>query len=673
MRKFMLIFLALVLILGQASCSKGGEEEVIDQEPEKEVVEGREKIFELALGEGSASLDLLDEMGVYLVAPPGALNEEAILSLISSEDFPRPPADSARLLGSIIDLNFPGDVKRFEEPLLLKFQLDQDLWEAFENKGNLHLAYYDGSDWIYMEPSEIHENGGTFGLEIYHCSFFAPAEPTKEELERMVAREMAVNTVMVDRDSQLRKTTEELVKSVMGPGVDKSFLRDVVEGIMDQNTFTKLAKDLVNNHMEEAEEEFIGSYTQVVAGKLHAHAQTMSNNLGELGENLGLVGAYGTSAGLIDEGDYYGAAKELAQGVIGTTKLGKLLTSAVKVTKRQVARWKSEEIEAAYKIYIEGKEPSLPFWGYGSIEAGDFDEIWSQMRGISRQIIIDAVEDFKEDKEREPTEDEKKQIESEARAVLKREFEERRDKETDIAKEEQRSLDFIKIVEEGNLLEPNRFGYDPWESTYKDRLREIFELRNKVLEDTKRRMNFRGDDSDSEINVYTVSILIGEYLSKGEEGYREALIERGLIDEPPSLDSRDVLEDSLSGTWNLVAYLVYEIDNEALDDMEIEAEPVLDLVLSFSGGTGSMSVDGYSTGLDISGDSFSGALSASFFGLKISNVLTGSASVNSGQISIAGDLKGYIDGTHVSTHNWSGQRALPEVIYIDDIPVLTGN
>lgn len=523
-------------------------------------------------------------MGVYLVAPPGVLEGDAILSLTSPDDFSEPPASSAKLLGSIVNLNFPGDVKRFEEPILLKFQLDQDQWESFENKGNINLAYYDGNEWVYMEPSEIDENTRTVGLEIYHCSFFSPAEPTKEELQRMVARDMAVDSTMVNRNSELKKATEELVKSVMGPGVDKSFLRDVVEGIMDQNTFTKLAKDLANNYMEEAEEEFIGCYTQVVASKLHAHAQVMSENLGELGENLGLVASFGTSAGLIAEGDYCGAAKEMGSGVISTNKFGKLFAAAARVTRRQVARWKSEEIEAAYRIYIEGKEPSLPFWGYGSIEAGDFDEVWNQMRGVGRQIIIDAVADFKEDMGREPTADEKKQIESEAKAVLKREFEERRDKEADIAKEEKRNLEFLKIVEEGNLLEPNRYGFDPWEKTYKERVREIFELRNMVLEDTKRRMNFQGDDSESEINVYTVSILIGEYLSKGEEGYRELLIEKGLIKRPPSLDSQDVLNYGLSGSWNIVGYLTYQIEDGELEDIEVEAEPTINFSLSFNGG-----------------------------------------------------------------------------------------
>lgn len=105
-----------------------------------------------------------------------------------------------------------------------------------------------------------------------------------------------------------------------------------------------------------------------------------------------------------------------------------------------------------------------------------------------------------------------------------------------------------------------------------------------VLEDTKRRMNFQGDDSESEINVYTVSILIGEYLSKGEEGYRELLIEKGLIKRPPSLDSQDVLNYGLSGSWNIVGYLTYQIEDGELEDIEVEAEPTINFSLSFNGG-----------------------------------------------------------------------------------------
>lgn len=86
-----------------------------------------------------------------------------------------------------------------------------------------------------------------------------------------------------------------------------------------------------------------------------------------------------------------------------------------------------------------------------------------------------------------------------------------------------------------------------------------------------------------------------------------------------------------------------------------------------------MNVDGYPGRLNVSGNSFSGTISISFIGAEISQVLTGSASIGDGQVSIAGDLMGYINGIHVTSYSWSGQKNLPEVIYVDDIPVLTGN
>ena len=484
----------------------------------------------------------IDKSGVEISIPAGALSEESDFSLKLADSSPQYDTAVGSLLGTPIEIDFESDVKRFNEPVDVAFRLTEEQWTSFENSGDIHIGYYDGYSWVYLNPSNIDTENKIVTFTTYHCSFLYPSKAEKEEMKRQIAKNMAVESTTVDKNDELRKTTESMVKSVMGPTVDKSLLRDIVEGIMDQNDFTQLGKAVANQNIQEAESQFVSVYTQVVANTLWAYAKN-ADNLGDLGANLGLIGSFGTSAAHFAEGDYQAVAEELARGIISTHPVGKLLTTAVNVTERQIARWKSEEIEAAYQIYLNGKEPTIPFWGYGSIEAGDFNEIWDQMRGVGRQIIIDAVNDFKAENGREPTTGEREALEQSAKATLEREFSERKSKEAAIAEAEKKNLEFLKIMEDGNLLTSDRYGYDTDKLSYKDRVRQILEMRNKVLVDTNRRMNFGGEDSKTEMNVYTVGKLISEYLGSGEEAYNEMLVQLGFVE---ALDA-----GSIAGTYTV--------------------------------------------------------------------------------------------------------------------------
>jgi hypothetical protein len=152
------------------------------------------------------------------------------------------------------------------------------------------------------------------------------------------------------------------------------------------------------------------------------------------------------------------------------------------------------------------------------------------MRGVGRQIVIDAVEDFKLENGREPSSEERAQLERDAKATLEKEFRDRKEKEAAIAEAEKKNMEFLNIIDAGNLLVSGRYGYDSDKMSYKDRIRQIFQLRNKVLADTNRKMNFGGFDSDTELNVYTVEALIKEYVSNGEEAYNEMLAAKGLVE-----------------------------------------------------------------------------------------------------------------------------------------------
>lgn len=356
------------------------------------------------IGEENLELGSLSENGIAIKVPKGATSTPVELTVDAVKNAPDLEKEKGTHISKVYDLDIESEdgIKRFEEPLTVSFRIDEEQWANLKHPEDIRVGYYNGKEWEHIVPLEVNRAEGYITFETYHCSSVAADEATEKELTKEAAHKYAVIKAGTDTEKALRDTTEKLVKSVMGEGVDKSLLQDIVEGLMDQNDYTKLVKEAETGTTEQFETQFISCYAQVTAKQLAKYADTAAGALGDVGSSLGLLGSFGDAALLVNNNDYEGAAKKLTEGVISTNPVGKLLVSAAKVTSRQISRWKNEEIEAAYDIYINGKEPTLPFWGYGSIEAGDFETIWNQMRGVKRQIIIDAVTDFQEEYDRAP-------------------------------------------------------------------------------------------------------------------------------------------------------------------------------------------------------------------------------------------------------------------------------
>lgn len=474
----------------------------------------------------------LENDGVEVTMPSRALAGNDTLTIVKADSAQSIKPEQAVKLSDVYDMDIAVDdgIKRFNEPLSLTFAIEPEQWDQLNNPRDLTIAYFDSAEWEYIIPETIDPDKKTVTFTTYHCSFLTPVEPTEDQIIEQEAYNQALQQYNLVNNSQLKKTTESLVKSVMGDKVDKSLLQDIIEGMMNQNDFTQLLKAGANGNSEEFQNQFVATYTQVTASTLWAYSTTFADNLGDLGANLGLAGSFGTSFALIKDGSYEDAAKELARGIIETHPVGKLMVNAVNVTQRQINRWKSEEIEAAYQIYLNGKEPTVPFWGYGSIEAGDFDEIWTQMRGVGRQIIIDATADFKDLNGREPTKAELTQIEIDAKEILKVEFEQRHAKETIIKDAQTKNLELMAIMKDLNLLTKDRYGYDPDLMSYRQRVEQLLNARNQVLTDTKKKISFVGWDEGEWIDAYTVTELITVLVKDGQEAYQQALVEKGLIE-----------------------------------------------------------------------------------------------------------------------------------------------
>jgi hypothetical protein len=289
--------------------------------------------MEVEIGQEAVTVGSIEKYGIEILIPAGALPEKNTFSLKLAESSPQSDPAVGSPLHTPVEINIDGDIKRFAEPIEVTFKLTEEQWGSYENPGDIHIGYHDGYQWVYLTPHRIDAENLTVTFKTYHCSQIYPSVAEKDEMKRQMAKAMAIESTTIDKNAELRKTTESLVKSVMGPTVDKSLLRDIVEGMMDQNDFTQLGKAVANGNTAEVEAQFLSTYTQVVANTLWAYAKN-ADDLGDLGGNLGLVGSFGASAAHFANGDYEEVAKELARGIISTNPVGKLFTTAVNVTER---------------------------------------------------------------------------------------------------------------------------------------------------------------------------------------------------------------------------------------------------------------------------------------------------------------------------------------------------
>lgn len=173
-------------------------------------------------------------------------------------------------------------------------------------------------------------------------------------------------------------------------GLDnKSLTQDIVETMMKENDYTNLMVSYNDGKIEEFSQNMA-----LLAGKVICDVVTSNNNakalLGKVTEHSSKIGAGINIATALANGDGETAAKELSREIINTFPLTKLLSTTAELTEQQINRWKSQELEAAYQVYLNGAESTIPWWGY-QVQAGNFGEVWEQMRGLQTKILDEEI------------------------------------------------------------------------------------------------------------------------------------------------------------------------------------------------------------------------------------------------------------------------------------------
>ncbi|MBT8316125.1 MAG: zinc ribbon domain-containing protein [Lutibacter sp.] len=525
------------------------QEEIVDysdDNTDREELNENLQFSETIIGE-------LDKNEIQLEIPKNTFDQEVNLNVVVSENIPVFDKKRAKLFGKPFNISIDQKSKRLNEPVTIKLKLFDEEISNLEHPEDLWVGYFNGKQWDYFKPSEINLKNKYLTFETYHFSLFAKTKPTKEERIDDYADKAAVEQWSTkNNNAPSRQATEKIVQQVLGKYLglgNKSLTQDIVESIMNESDYQKLLVSYNDNKMDQ-----FGQDVAILAGKTIVKVVTEDSNaktlLGSITENASKINTGINIARALSEGNLEQAAKDLSNEIINSFPMTKLFREAAKITDQQIVRWRDQELEAAYKVFVNGSQSAVPFWGY-DVEPGNFDEVWIQMKGLKPQLLRDAKAKYalsKGVKVEDLGTRALEIIEDETKENLRKKFIQREKEEKEIEKLKEQNIKLIKIFEDANLLNKYRFGYTE-QTSFELRLHRLYKIKDMILKDTKSKVGFLGVNEGGIIPAKTVARLIQIWYNPdgGKEKYREELIELGYIEEVEELELAD-------GPWELSFY-----------------------------------------------------------------------------------------------------------------------
>jgi hypothetical protein len=582
MRKIISYILILFIIAG-LSTGCGGQKTVDSSFNLSEPLIG-------SVDNSGASIGDLESNGVSLDIAVDAFATAQTITMSPVDEYEVPDKNRAQLLSAPLKIDVDQDLKRFDAPITIKMSLTNEEVEIIEQGDEIWGAYYNGSDWDFIKPSIVDTEKRFIAFNTYHFSTYSKAQVEKDEIINKFSESNALeqwnarngNTAI---DEETKSLIKDILVNKMGLGGNPTLEEDIIAAVLKEDAYINLLNDYSEGNVDAYSQtiallagekivDIISEYPESVAGEI----------LSNVTEHASKIGTGVQMATHLVNGEYTEAMKALSNEIIDSYPLTKMLKTAAEITERQIARWKDQELEAAYQVYKNGAESDIPWWGYNA-EKGNFEDVWSQMKGLQTKVLSDAKADEAARMGVAPDQLGEKVLEGirvKAKENLKKEFEERVLGESEIEKIKNDNLKLIEVYRKANLLEKYRYGYT--ESTdLEQMLDRLFRLKARILKDTKSRMTNVDLPDKGEISAETIAILSQIWYTQpdGKEKYAEKLVELGYAEPAPDL----LMTLKINGVAGIVDYtpeLEYEAIGYFMDTIPINSDGTINV--DFPGG-----------------------------------------------------------------------------------------
>lgn len=545
MRRVSVFFILILLLLVQSFTISCSNENTVTKETEKQwnTASKMEESIVLENYDQDNMMGGLESHGIEVNVPKGAFSNGTKLIISKPDNAVDYNRGSMMPQGSPYEFKIEGAEARSNMPILVKIAVDRSSFEALkEYEGFKGVHYSQETGWTYTNPVEVNPEEGYVAFNIYNNPLWGTAELTEEERKEEFIKNKALQSWGESQlEGEIRDLTREMIESIMVSqfnAKNKSEITKIAEEVMKELKygnleFGKLANDLLNKDMK--------SYTANVATMI---GKTFADSMeeGTMSTVFGQTGTVVAAAGYLWEGDYSGAGMKIAEAIAETSPAYKVAKIAVEVVDMKINNWKNNGIEEAYKAFKEGSNDYILF-GY-DVEPGNFDELWDQMRGVARQIEMDAIKRYAKSigvNEAELSPEQIARQKEKTKERLREQFESRIKQEEEIKKAEENQREIIKQFEEWNLLKKGSSWY-PEDSSIEQMLERLYNQIKRIqketgrydlvykdgdLHDQSRGLDHIGKLKDGEMLVSDLAELINTRYVYGEEEYQKKLKEMG--------------------------------------------------------------------------------------------------------------------------------------------------
>ncbi|MEN1761773.1 hypothetical protein [Anoxynatronum sibiricum] len=501
--------------------------------------------IELTYDGSPVSLGNFATHGIEISVPESAFESAVTLTLSQPEEGVRYNQAAMDPAGVPAAFRIEGDQLRSDLPMTVKLKVDAQQLADLQETGGFRGGHFDETfGWTYVDLVEVNETEGYLLFNTYHNWLFAPAKLTREERVEQFAKEKALDAWGAQQmGNEVENVTREMIREIMIQqfnATNESEIMKIADAVIgeiesDALDYGKMALQLKDGDYE----GLVGSVTDRLGSTLASSLES-----GTLETLFGQAGTAAAAAGHLWEGDYSGAGMKIAETIAASSPVYRVAKVWIDVVDTRISNWKNDEVEKAYQIYINGAQSRSP-WGY-SVDAGDFESLYSQMRGVSRQLELEAVERYANARgisTGEITTEQRRQILAEVKTSLKDQFEKRSKQEEELRLLEEDQREIIRQFEEWGLLREGSSWY-PYDTPVEQMLHRLhgqmerimretgrydLVIRRGDLHDQRRGLDNIGELKKSELLVPHLAELISTRYVEGEEAYQKKLLEFGYI------------------------------------------------------------------------------------------------------------------------------------------------
>ena len=497
-----------------------------------------------------ATIGDLKTNGVYVVLPKGTFDTDTAIELKTPDKVPNYIKSEMTPLGSPIEISAGDKPIRLNEKIKITMAYDPVMVPKDIEVKKIRVLYYDGASWESLRPVSVDLEKSQVVFESYHFSVFGLNQVGDETK----ITENWIKSAAFDKTLRkgLNKKSDYITNQIIDMTLKKL-------GISDESTKGKILADILK---DDGYADIVKAYASgdIVDGGQKVAAlcgskivelvpkSILSKALNSVAGSSGDIAAAGKALGNIEAGQYKDAAKIIGEQIADKFLVVTAGKIAVQVVGAQIESWKNAEVEAAFQAYKNGANGA--FWGY-NVDKKDFDAVWIQMKGASRQLEIEAI--VKENEIRKEagmptlTEKEEDSVRATVKESYRTQFATRIEKDAEIKKEEENLRTMVEAFQKADFfygaLAPA--GLDKG-LNYENTLDVLSHFMNKMMNDTNRfeLSTKEGLIMDKAISVSDIvqGARIFFSLPDGKKKYGEYLKSRFGINLYPKLSD-------IAGTW----------------------------------------------------------------------------------------------------------------------------